>query len=249
MCDTFEYIGTELEVFAGATHWKRYFESQLRPFICGNVLEVGAGLGATTKILCQGAIDSWTCLEPDATLAERLRADLSRDSSLQTLPIRVKTGTLADLMGDALFDTILYIDVLEHIEDDRSELRAAAQHLSHQGHLIVLSPALNRLFSPFDRAIGHFRRYTRASLCEAAPPQLERVRLRYLDAVGLLASLANHTVLKSGHPTKSQIRFWDTFMVPLSRLVDPLLQYRVGKSIIGVWRSTETTTDDPRAKP
>jgi 2-polyprenyl-3-methyl-5-hydroxy-6-metoxy-1,4-benzoquinol methylase len=249
MGQRFEYIGSELEVFAAADRWKRYFGAQLRPFILGDVLEVGAGFGSTTKVLCQGAINSWTCLEPDAMFAEQLRDAISHDSQLRTDPIQVKTGTLADIPPGALFDSILYIDVLEHIEDDHSELHMAAQHLSHRGHLIVLSPAHNWLFSPFDRAIGHFRRYTRASLRQAAPPDLELVCLRYLDAVGMLASLANRAVLKSSHPTKSQIRFWDTCMVPLSRLVDPLLQYRVGKSIIGVWRSGKSTVGDYRANP
>jgi SAM-dependent methyltransferase len=236
MSERFEYIGSELEVFAGAVRWKQYFGAQLRRFIQGNVLEVGAGLGGTTGVLCQGAIDSWTCLEPDANLAGQLRAKLECGSLLGTRPIQVTTGTLADIPAGALFDTIVYIDVLEHIENDRAEMSAAAEHLSPDGHLIVLSPAHNWLFSPFDRAIGHVRRYTRASLLEAAPPQLQLVRLRYLDAVGLLASLANRSVLRSGDPTKSQIRFWDTCMVPLSRVVDPLLGYRVGKSIIAVWR-------------
>ena len=249
MSEQFEYVGSELEVFAGAVHWKRYFGAQLRSFIQGDVLEVGAGLGGTTKVLCHEAIDSWTCLEPDAQLVEQLRTEIAHDSPLGARPIQVTTGTLADVPAGALFDTILYIDVLEHIENDRAEMLAAAQHLSPRGHLIVLSPAHNWLFSPFDQAIGHFRRYTRASLRDAAPQQLELVRLRYLDSVGLLASLANRTVLRSGHPTKSQIRFWDTCMVPLSRFVDPLFGYRVGKSVIGVWRFAKSPAGDQRTNP
>jgi SAM-dependent methyltransferase len=236
MGEPVEYVGDELEIFAGAAHWKSYFETQLRPFIRGSVLEVGAGLGSTTKVLYQEAVNSWTCLEPDTKLVDRLQAEIAADSLLGARAIQVMSGTLADLPDGALFDTILYIDVLEHIENDRAEMLAAMRHLAPRGHLIVLSPAHNWLFSPFDQAIGHFRRYTRATLRAAAPEQLELVRLRYLDGVGLLASLANRIVLRSGDPTKSQICFWDSCMVPLSRVVDPLLGYRVGKSIIGVWR-------------
>jgi 16S rRNA A1518/A1519 N6-dimethyltransferase RsmA/KsgA/DIM1 with predicted DNA glycosylase/AP lyase activity len=103
MSEPFEYVGDELEVFAGAIHWKRYFESQLRTFIRGNVLEVGAGLGGTTKVLCQGAIDSWTCLEPDAKLADRLRAEIAHDASLCARPIQVTTGTIAEVPAGTLF--------------------------------------------------------------------------------------------------------------------------------------------------
>jgi SAM-dependent methyltransferase len=240
MGEAFEYVGDELEVFAGAVRWKRYFGTQLRPFIRGDVLEVGAGLGSTTKVLYRDAVESWTCLEPDAKLADRLRAEIAADSLLGSRAIQVTTGTMADVPLGARFDTILYIDVLEHIENDRAEMLAAMQHLSPRGHLIVLGPAHNWLFSPFDQAIGHFRRYTRSTLRGAAPEELKLVRLRYLDAVGLVASLSNRIVLRSGNPAKSQIRLWDTCMVPLSRLVDPLLGYRVGKSIIGVWQLAES---------
>src|SRR3954449_7275000 len=70
MGEPFEYVGDELEVFAGAVRWKRYFGTQLRPFIRGNVLEVGAGLGSTTKVLYQDEVESWTCLEPDVKLVD-----------------------------------------------------------------------------------------------------------------------------------------------------------------------------------
>src|SRR4051812_6022622 len=118
MRQRFEYVGKELEVFAGAVHWKRYFAAQLGRYIRGDVLEVGAGLGGTTKVLCRGAIDSWTCLEPDAKLADRLRLEIAQDSVLAARSVQVTTGTMADVPAGALFDTILYIDVLEHIEND-----------------------------------------------------------------------------------------------------------------------------------
>jgi hypothetical protein len=68
------------------------------------------------------------------------------------------------------------------------------------------------------------------------PGNLERVRLNYLDCVGLLASLGNRLVLKSKMPSKRQIALWDRGMVPLSTVLDPLLRYSVGKSVFGVWR-------------
>jgi hypothetical protein len=79
------------------------------------------------------------------------------------------------------------LDVLGHIEDDDAELRLAARYLRKGGHLIVLAPAHQFLYSPFDGAIGHFRRHCRRSLRAAAPPELSFVLLRYLDSAGLMA--------------------------------------------------------------
>jgi hypothetical protein len=148
----------------------------------------------------------------------------------------VLSGTVMDLRPDQQFDSILYVDVLEHIEDDRGELATAVKHLRLGGTLIVLSPAHQFLYTPFDRALGHFRRYSRASLMAAVPHGMSTERLVYLDAAGMMASLGNRMLLHSAMPTEGQIWFWDAFLVRLSRLVDPVLGYCLGKSVLGVWR-------------
>jgi protein-L-isoaspartate O-methyltransferase len=59
------YVGTELELFCDANNWKAYFRDLLAPYPGGDVLEVGAGVGATTRVLCDGLQTSWLALEPD----------------------------------------------------------------------------------------------------------------------------------------------------------------------------------------
>jgi SAM-dependent methyltransferase len=143
---------------------------------------------------------------------------------------------LADLDQGDRFDTILYMDVLEHIDDDRAELARAAEKLQEGGCLIVLAPAHLWLFTAFDEGIGHFRRYTKHTLKAVAPDGLALARLAYLDSIGMLASLGNKFVLKSAMPSPGQIAVWDRLMVPLSRLVDPFFGYSLGKSVLAVWR-------------
>ena len=133
------------------------------------------------------------------------------------------------------FDTILYIDVIEHIEDDRGEAALWASRLRPNGHVIVLAPAHQWLFSPFDREIGHYRRYNRDMLAALSPRGLEPVRAWYLDSSGMLLSLANRLVLRASYPTPANIRFWDSVVVPVSRLLDRVSGHHVGKTVIGVW--------------
>jgi SAM-dependent methyltransferase len=232
-----DYVGTELELFAAARNWKRYWSDRIAPFVGGRVLDVGAGLGATAELFSARAdiadIADWTCLEPDARFAAHLAARIASGG----LPARtrVRRGTIRDLDPAERFDTVLYIDVLEHIRDDRAELAGAAARLAAGGRLVVLSPAHPFLYAPFDAAIGHERRYTRATLRAAAPEGLRRVRLDYLDAVGFGASLGNRLVLRSAMPSPAQIAVWDRLMVPLSRRIDPWLGFRAGKSVLGIW--------------
>lgn len=227
--DEIPYVGDELELFAAATNWKRYWASKVRPLLGARVLDVGAGIGATVQLLDTDASQRWVALEPDPRLADQMRGRMPKNCD-------IRVGTTASLAADELFDSILYIDVLEHIEADAAEMAAAARHLNPGGRIIVLAPAHQFLFSPFDSAIGHFRRYDKASMRAITPPGAELERLFYLDSVGMLASLANKLVLRSGSPKPSQIAFWDRAMVPCSRLLDPLSFYALGKTIIGVWR-------------
>jgi SAM-dependent methyltransferase len=232
----FTYRGDELDVFAVAKNWKSYLREQIQPYLGREVLEVGAGFGGTTKFLCNGACDRWICLEPDASLADRLGVSL-RDGTLPPC-CQVEVGTLAGRDDLNCFDAILYVDVLEHIEDDMGELARAILHLRPGGRLVVLAPAHQWLFSEFDRTIGHFRRYTRRTLRAISPPGSKVARLVYLDSVGLLASLANRVLLKRPLPTRRQITFWDGLMVLLSRPLDIVTFHHVGKSVLAVWQKT-----------
>jgi SAM-dependent methyltransferase len=236
----YSYPGTELELFARAVRWKGYWSCLMRPYVLGDVLEVGAGVGTNTGWLVNAGCRSWTALEPDGSLAQRLQRALS--SGLPS-PVRgaVKVGTLVDVPPDSRFDTILYIDVLEHIQDDRGELARASAHLRGGGHLLVLAPAHQWLFTPFDEALGHFRRYTRTTLQAAASADLVPEYWAYLDAAGILASLTNRVLLSTATPTARQILTWDRLLVPASRwFLDPLLRRRVGKSVLAVWRRSSS---------
>lgn len=229
----FTYPGQELAIFAHATNWKAYWSSFLLPYLCQTVLEVGAGIGSNTILLNRACPRRWVCLEPDQVLMSEL------ERNLKQFPASVYerfSGTVGELPAKESFDAIIYIDVLEHIEDDASELKRAAEHLRPGGRLAVLSPAHQWLFSKFDAAIGHHRRYTRGSLLAVAPPGVRLERALYLDALGLFLSFGNRLLLRQDLPTVQQIRFWDRFVVPVSRCVDPILLHRAGKSVLVIWQ-------------
>jgi len=221
-----------LSVFREAVNWKTYWSKSIAPFIGNRVLEVGAGVGANTALMIDAVPNrTWVCMEPDVRLVNAL------DVEAAETPL-VIASTIDAFAETVNFDTILYIDVLEHIEDDEGELLRATDLLAPGGRLIVLSPAYNFLYSEFDRAIGHFRRYTSRSLRDLTPNGMRLVSMRHLDSVGLLLSLANRVLLRQNQPTRRQILIWDRVIVRLSRLIDPLIGYTAGRSIIAVWERT-----------
>jgi SAM-dependent methyltransferase len=227
------YPGAELELFAHARNWKRYWISKL-PALKGDVLEVGAGLATNTAMMLGPQVRTWWCMEPDAAMLEGLSTRLAADPTLDRC--RALPGTLATIDPGHRFDAIVYIDVLEHTADDRGELARAAAHLRQDGLLVVLAPAHNWLYTDFDRAIGHYRRYSKATLAALAPPALTCRQSFYLDSAGLLGSAANRLLLRTSMPGLAQIRFWDRVLVPLSRALDPLTSFSIGKSVVAVWQ-------------
>ncbi|MCW5312704.1 methyltransferase type 12 [Nostoc sp. KVJ3] len=229
----FTYIGTELVLFAQATNWKNYVRILLKEYIKGDVLEVGAGIGTNTHLLCHSDYRTWLCLEPDTMLLNSLKYSININGITNC---SVLNGTIDLLNKEQLFDSILYIDVLEHIDNDKEEVIKAFQHLKINGNLIILSPAHQWLFTPFDSAVGHYHRYSTSTLKAVLPDDIEIIKLGYLDCIGLLASLGNKLILKQSQATIKQITIWDKFMVPLSRIFDKILGYRFGKSILLIGR-------------
>jgi hypothetical protein len=230
----FHYPGRELDVFSEAKNWKHYFKSRIIPYIGQEVAEVGAGMGATTDVICDGWQKSWVCLEPDETLGSMIQEKI--DSAQLPGCCSLQSHFIVDLKQK--FDTILYIDVLEHIKNDAGELLEASRHLTPGGSLIVLAPAFQYLFSEFDRSIGHYRRYDRQSLTAISPPDCQVERIQYLDSLGMATSWVNKMFLKQSKPSLNQILFWDRFLLPFSRVLDVLTGYKIGRSILVVWRKT-----------
>lgn len=238
MTNPVKYQGDELSLFAEARNWKIYTSRMILPYTKGNVLEVGAGIGSMTNYLYKEDHSKWVLAEPDTDMADLLRTKIARHE----LPgnCSVIQGTIDDTRES--FDTIIYIDVMEHIRDDKEEVKKASALLKKDGHLIILSPAHQSLYSPFDKAIGHYRRYTKKTMSALADESLEKLAIRYLDITGMLVSLTNKWFLKQDYPTKQQIRLWDKAIIPLSVFLDRIINYSNGKSILGIWKKATDPT-------
>ncbi len=228
--NNFNYPGNELDAFSFASNWKEYWAKIIKKFIGNKVLEVGAGIGSNTKVLARKKKCEWIALEPDSAFCSKMRDDQLSGN----LPsnVSIQNGTIDKINAINLYDTILYIDVLEHIEDDINELIIAQSKLSIEGRIIILSPAHNFLFSPFDQKIGHYRRYNKKMLSSLIPDNCSIEQLMYLDSLGILASIANKLLLNHDSPTKNQILLWDRFLVKPSMFLDRLIRYSLGKSIV-----------------
>jgi phospholipid N-methyltransferase len=227
------YKGNELDFFKNATNWKSYFSNKISPYINGDILEVGAGIGANTKYLIHNntRVSSITCLEPDTQLCLEIKNTHIKD---KVITREVINGTILNI--HKLYDTIIYIDVLEHIEHSKEEIELIKMRLKENGQLIILVPAFNFLFSEFDAKIGHYRRYNKRILKNEVNNKLLLKKVFYLDSLGVFVSLINKLFLKKSNPTFSNVNFWDKIIIPLSKFFDYIFLFKFGKSLIGIYQ-------------
>ena len=145
------YPGKELEIFDKAHFWRNYTYLLVKKFIGKKILEVGAGIGSFTEIYIKE--------KSYITLSEVDNFNYQTLKKKFNLQKNVKVENKLIQQFNETFDTVLYISVLEHIENDKKEITDAIEKFENKGHLIICVPAHNYMYSNFDKEIGHFRRY------------------------------------------------------------------------------------------
>ena len=223
-----DYPVEATERFDDAKFHRKYCMSFVKKFIHGNVLEVGAGCGSFTRDYIDNKMNA-TLTETDNKNFEDLKKNFINNKN-----IKISNKTIFEI--EDKFDTILYLHVLEHIEDDRKELKEVETKLNKGGHLIIMVPRHQKLYSNFDKSIGHFRRYE-MNFFEKNFYNLNRKLLKSLDSFGYFLYFLNKLFFKNEKfPSKFKIFIWDKIFNPLSIALDLITNYKIGKCIIAVYK-------------
>ena len=218
-----DYSGREtLGDLSLAKNYNNHLSSVIREnFSDGDtVLDFGAGNGYYLNSISSRKANFFA-VEPDEELRKRIES------------LEVAKVVELDNLAERSLDFIYTLNVLEHIHDDVAVLEKLFNSLSYEGRILVYVPCFPHLYSNFDRSIGHHRRYTKSELTE----KLESVGFeiesaRYFDPIGYFAALVYKYSSNTGYITRRQIRFFDTVLYPLSRLLLPLTHKIIGKNLI-----------------
>ena len=220
-------LASTLDNLDAATNYADWIVSLMAPYLRGRILEVGAGHGTFTRLLARyGPVTATELSERAVTVLRERFADMEG-----------VTVVHVDELTDAGFDTAVMVNVLEHIDDDVGALRSLRDGLCPGGHVLVYSPAFNALYSDFDAAVGHYRRYTKPSLGRVLDDAgLETVDIRYVNAVGALAWYVVATRL-GRRPTEGwSTQLFDRGAVPVVRRVERRVAPPFGQSLLAVAR-------------
>ena len=154
----------ELENLAQANRFFGWIADELKPHLGHRILEVGAGIGTiATKMSERKPASKITAIEPAENLFEQLESATARFRNVTALQL---TSQELATTRPQQFDSIVYVNVLEHILDDAAEMRTAFALVAPGGSIGVFVPAMSRLYGSLDYKSGHHRRYDKARLRE-----------------------------------------------------------------------------------
>ena len=221
------FPGDVLEDLEDLPNYNNWIVSQFLPALSGRALEIGAGLGTISQRLLP-FVDSLDLVEPAPLLATQLKQKFADARDVQ-----VFGETLESWMSETTadwFDSIVLVNVLEHIKDDRAAARGFFRSLKPGGHLMIFVPAMPFLYSKLDYAYGHYRRYTRNSLKDCiANAGFEIEKLHFVDLAGVFPWWLLNTVLGKTSFHAPSLRFYDKYVVPVTRSCESLLRPPLGK--------------------
>jgi SAM-dependent methyltransferase len=214
-----------------APRYRKWEYDLVAPFLGRSVLEIGSGMGHFSEKLVEAGLDRVVLSDPDEGCLEGLRLDYGDRPGVEVISIALPGAvSLAEPV-----ESVVAMNVLEHIEDDAQALRDLAPAVVRGGRIVLWVPAYMQLYGEFDRKVGHFRRYVPETIRSA----VERAGLRvgYLRRVNFLGGLAWWLAVRRGgaeQPNPRLVWLYDNIVVPTSRTVEKVVEPPFGQSIVCV---------------
>ncbi len=229
------YEGKDLEAMTFAVNYSRWILEIFKPYLGKNVIEVGAGQGSFSKLIAGLAPKKLVMIEPSEDMYGILEQEVKK------MPKGTQTITINGFLSDSAEsikkihqpDSVLYVNVLEHVEKDAEELALVSDILPKGGRLFIFVPALQRLYSDYDKSIGHYRRYRRKELeqkCQEAG--LKVIYSHYFDMPGILPWWLKYTKGGSTKMSQRDIGRYDKIAIPLIKKLEKGIKPPIGKNII-----------------
>lgn len=214
----------------------RYFDWQLalaKPWLGKRVLEIGCGMGNFTRTILDRELV--VGLDVEAACVARHQENHREYKNVVSLEVDASNPSSIESLRPYKLDSVVSLNVFEHIEDDAQTLRNLWQILPVGGRVVLIIPAFKALYGPIDHLLGHYRRYTKQSVRELAETTgFEPIQLYYMNFVGFFGWWANAKIFKRTEQSDAQIATFDNLIVPWLRPLETAIHPPVGQSVFTV---------------
>ena len=227
------YAADDLETMQEARRYSAHLFNLFRAHLGKRVLEVGSGIGTMSRPLADAA-DLVVGLEPNANCVGRLKDAMNGHPRFVLRACHLEECDRTELVNHR-FDTVVCVNVLEHIEDDAGALRMFKDVLIPKGRVLIFVPAVQAAYGPLDAELGHHRRYSKPTLAKAfGDAGLDLLTLRYTNPIGLLGWMYNAHIAKSTAHSVTQVKLFEALVAPWALPLERLITPPIGLSLIAV---------------
>jgi phospholipid N-methyltransferase len=239
----FSYSGTELDAMADARNYYRWMLQQIDPYLGRRAMEVGSGVGTFASILLKEShVSKLLLLEPANNLFPRLAERFATDARVETIH-----GYLEDCLPQSKVDSLIAVNVIEHIADDVEFLRLASERIIPGGTIILFTPALSVLYGTLDKAFEHYRRYSKLGLTDLLTRAGFRLLdIRYLNLPGAAMWFLAGKILRQKTIRPSQVRIYDRWFVPWVSKLERRWEPPFGQSLLAIGRKPKLCGSSPK---
>jgi len=208
------YSGWELNFFDKSKNFRNYQFSLIKKYLKNKILEIGPGNGTMVDQYISKYFSDISVSEIDKKLNKTLVKKFKNKKNVKIYKKKINEFKKK-------FNSIIYSDVIEHIEDDKKEIKSAFQFL----------------YSEYDKSIGHYRRYKKSFFVNFAKKnKIKLVKILYFDSIGFAFLLLGKLINTKNKKSVGLGAFIWNLLVPFSRVIDKVIAHSVGKSVLCVYR-------------
>jgi phospholipid N-methyltransferase len=223
-----------LEAMSFAENYHRWILEIFKPYLGTRLVEVGAGVGAFSELILEHSVESLSLVEPSEAMYHQLGERVGQFST----SIEIKTynaifaNAAARIREEQRPDSIIYVNVMEHISDDAAELEIVGRTLDRRGRVFIFVPALSWLYGSFDEQIGHYRRYMKPELeAKCRQAGFKVLKSGYFDVAGIVPWWIKYRLFRSDKMEAAAVSFYDRWVVPVIKVGESAIAPPIGKNV------------------
>jgi len=229
-------VEIQKRLLATAESYNNWIYRNIAPFIKNRILDVGCSIGNITKFLLNR--DMVIGIDKSSEAIEIISQNFSAHKNFKALNMDVIDEKVPSLAAEGI-DTILCLNLLEHIEDDVKALNNLHSTLSEDGRLIILVPVIEWLFGSMDKADNHFRRYSKSEINnKLARTNFYIEKQFYMNLLGIAGWYLNGKVFKNRVVPENHYSLYAR-LVPFIARIEGFIKPPIGLSLVTVCRKNK----------
>lgn len=215
-----------------ARNYRQYEYDMVAPHVGKSLLEIGSGLGHFSEQFA-GRLDYLAVSDNDTYCVEQLRKRYAENPDVEVLDLALPATV--DIRQQV--DTVVMMNVLEHIAEDAQALRDLAAVTKPGGRIVIWVPGYMQLYGEFDRKVGHVTRYTPKTL--GATIAAAGLQAEVLKPINFLGGIAWWVAVRrggAGYPDPKLVKIYDRTVVPTTRFIERFVRPPFGQTVFAVAR-------------